>query len=105
MKILMVDDETDAQILFRQRFRKEITSNEMQFSFACSGHEALGYLNDHSHENTIVLSDINMPGMSGLELLSHIKQKYANPPRVVMMITAYGDENNYNHAMHLGADD
>jgi two-component system, chemotaxis family, chemotaxis protein CheY len=105
MKILMVDDETDAQILFRQRFRKEITSNEMQFSFACSGHEALGYLNDHHQEGMIVLSDINMPGMSGLELLSHIKRKFDNPPPVVMMITAYGDENNYNQAINLGADD
>ena len=50
----------------------------------------------------IILSDINMPGMSGLELLQNIKQKFENPPPVVMMITAYGDEENYNQAMKLG---
>ena len=105
MKILMVDDETDAQALFLQRFRKEIMSNETQFAFACSGNEAIGYLNDHLHESIIVLSDINMPGMSGLDLLGHIKQKYENPPPVVMMITAYGDEYSYEQAIKLGADD
>ena len=53
----------------------------------------------------LILSDINMPGMSGLELLDHIKQKYHKPPPVVMMITAYGDAENYNMAKSLGADD
>jgi CheY-like chemotaxis protein len=105
MKILMVDDETDAQLLFRQRFRKEIANNEIQFAFACSGNEALGYLNDHVNETKIILSDINMPGMSGLELLQNIKQKYDSPQPVVMMITAYGDEQNFNQAKSLGADD
>jgi CheY-like chemotaxis protein len=105
MKILMVDDETDAQALFKQRFRREIANNEMQFAFACSGNEALGYLNDHSDETKIVLSDINMPGMNGLELLKNIKQQFAQPQPKVMMITAYGDEQNFNHAMSLGADD
>jgi two-component system chemotaxis response regulator CheY len=105
MKILMVDDETDAQVLFRQRFRKEIANNEMQFAFACSGNEALRYLNDHADETKIVLSDINMPGMSGLELLKKIKQKFVSPQPIVMMITAYGDEQNYDQAKNLGADD
>ena len=53
----------------------------------------------------IILSDINMPGMSGLELLRHIKQKYSNPPPVVMMITAYGDSENFYIAKKLGADE
>ena len=105
MKILVVDDESDIKILFEQRFRKEIKSGEMDFIFANSGNEALAYLNNQSHEFVLILSDINMPGMSGLELLQKIKQKYQEPPPTVMMITAYGDDYNYNQAMSLGADD
>ena len=105
MKILVVDDEKDVQILFEQRFRKEIRTREMEFVFAFSGEEALVYLNNHDHEAVLILSDINMPGMSGLELLRHIKQKHHQPPPVVMMITAYGDKENYDMAMKLGADD
>ncbi len=105
MKILVVDDEKDVQLLFEQRFRKEIKSGEIHFVFAFSGEEALEYLNSHDHKAVLILSDINMPGMSGLELLQNIKEKYEKPPPVVMMITAYGDEENYNQAMQLGADD
>lgn len=107
MKILVVDDEKDVQVLFEQRFRKEMRSGEMQFVFAFSGEEALLYLNGHHHEHEAVLflSDINMPGMNGLELLRQIKEKHKEPPPVVMMITAYGDADNYNTAMRLGADD
>ena len=105
MKILVVDDEHDVKILFEQRFRKEIKDKEMEFVFAFSGEEALVYLNQHEHEAVLILSDINMPGMSGLQLLEQIKQKYHKPPPVVMMITAYGDKENYDTAMQLGADD
>lgn len=105
MKVLIVDDEKDVQILFEQRFRKEIKTGEMELAFAFSGEEALGFMKDHEHEAVLILSDINMPGMSGLELLRHIKEKYEKPPPVVMMITAYGDDENYNQAMKLGADD
>ena len=105
MNILVVDDERDVQVLFEQRFRKEIRNNEIVFAFAFSGEEALQYLHDHDHGAVLILSDINMPGMSGLELLRHIKEKYNAPPPVVMMITAYGDAENYNTAMRLGADD
>ncbi|HLY72146.1 MAG TPA: response regulator [Puia sp.] len=105
MKILVVDDETDIRTLFEQRFRKEIKSHEMDFAFAYSGDEALNYLTQFSHEAVLILSDINMPGMSGLELLKRIKQKFENPPPVVMMITAYGDAENYKQAIDLGADD
>ncbi len=105
MKVLVVDDEKDIQILFEQRFRKEIRENQINFAFAFSGEEALTYLNQHEHEAVLILSDINMPGMSGLELLEHIKQKYHKPPPVVMMITAYGDQENYDTAIRLGADD
>ncbi|HEU4861684.1 MAG TPA: response regulator, partial [Chitinophagaceae bacterium] len=104
MKILVVDDEKDVQVLFEQRFRKEIRNKEMEFAFAYSGEDALKYLNQ-LHEAVLILSDINMPGMSGLELLRHIKEKHHQPPPVVMMITAYGDAENYNTAMKLGADD
>jgi len=105
MKILVVDDERDVQALFEQKFRKEIKNKEIEFLFAFSGEEAVVYLGSHTHEAVLILSDINMPGMSGLDLLKHIKQKHHQPPPVVMMITAYGDTENYNTAMALGADD
>ncbi len=105
MKILVVDDEKDVQVLFEQRFRREIKSGEMHLAFAFSGEEALQYMQANEHEAVLILSDINMPGMSGLELLQHIKEKFEKPPPVVMMITAYGDDENYNQAMQLGADD
>ncbi len=105
MKILVVDDERDVQMLFEQKFRKEIRNEEMSFAFTFSGEEALQYLNSLDHEAVLILSDINMPGMSGLELLRHIKEEHHEPPPVVMMITAYGDAENYNTAMRLGADD
>lgn len=105
MKILVVDDERDVQTLFEQRFRKEIRNGDVNFSFSNSGQEALNYVLAHKHEIDLICSDINMPGMSGLELLKSIKQIYAVPPLVVMMITAYGDDENYNMAKKLGADD
>ncbi|MEP6467334.1 MAG: response regulator [Parafilimonas sp.] len=105
MKILVVDDERDIKDLFQQRFRKETKSGEMQFAFAFSGEEALEYVSDHNHEVVLILSDINMPGMSGLVLLEKIKEQFASPPPIVMMVTAYGDSENYSRAMQLGADD
>ena len=105
MKILVVDDERDIQTLFEQRFRREIRDGSMSFAFAYSGEDALSYLLNHVHEAVLILSDINMPGMSGLDLLKEIKRKFENPPPIVMMITAYGDADNYNTAMRLGADD
>jgi len=105
MKVLVVDDETDVKTLFEQRFRKELRSGEIELHFAFSGEQAIDYLNSHQQEAVLILSDINMPGMSGLELLRLIKEKFELPPRVVMMITAYGDDGNYNEAMKLGADD
>ncbi|HEX5624554.1 MAG TPA: response regulator [Saprospiraceae bacterium] len=105
MKILVVDDERDVQLLFEQRFRREIRNQEMDFVFAFSGEEAMNYLGEHRHEAVLILSDINMPGMSGLELLQKIKTEYKLPPPVVMMITAYGDAENHQTALRLGADD
>jgi two-component system, chemotaxis family, chemotaxis protein CheY len=62
-------------------------------------------MKNNKQEAVLILSDINMPGMSGLQLLRKIKEKYEVPPPVVMMITAYGDNENYTQAMQLGADD
>jgi|SRR5476651_531225 len=105
MKILVVDDEADVQPLFLQRFRKEIKSGEIQFNFAQSGEEAMSFLAVNHSEVVLILSDINMPGMSGLELLDKIRHTYEKPPPVVMMITAYGDDENYKRSMELGAND
>ena len=105
MKILVVDDEADVQPLFLQRFRKEIREHEFDFDFAMSGEEALAYLKEKHSEVVLILSDINMPGMSGIELLSKIRHDYAVPPPVVMMITAYADEENHRQAMQNGAND
>ena len=105
MKILVVDDEKDVQVLFQQRFRKEIKSEMLEFVFAFSGEEALQTLKAMRQEAVLILSDINMPGMSGLELLEHIKENYPAPPPVVMMITAYGDDENRQTAKRLGADE
>tara|TARA_R110000868_G_scaffold154031_2_gene380014 strand:+ start:1393 stop:1767 length:375 start_codon:yes stop_codon:yes gene_type:complete len=105
MKILVVDDEKDIQSLFLQRFRKEIKNSELEFVFAFSGEEALSTLKEMKQEAVLILSDINMPGMSGLDLLEQIKKKYFTPPPIVMMITAYGDAENYSNAKRLGADE
>lgn len=105
MKILVVDDEQDIKTLFEQRFRKEIKSGQVEFIFSFSGEDALQQLNKWEHEAMLILSDINMPGMSGLQLLENVKKKYMKPPPIVMMITAYGDEENHKIAKELGADD
>ncbi|MBS4033545.1 MAG: response regulator [Ignavibacterium sp.] len=104
MKIMVVDDEQDIKLLFEQRFRKEIKTGQVAFLFAFSGEEARDYLQSNGTENVNkILSDINMPGMNGLELLKWIKQNY--PELKVAMITAYGDQNNYNQAVEYGCDD
>ncbi|WP_205711214.1 response regulator [Hymenobacter sp. HDW8] len=106
MKILVVDDEPDVRQLFEQRFRREIRNGVFSFTFAYSGEEALEYLHDHFSEVVLILSDINMPGMSGLELLRRIKQEHPTPPPpTVMMITAYADQESHRQAMQLGAND
>ena len=105
MKILVVDDEVDIQELFLQKFRKEIRNGEVTFSFAISGEDALDYLHKHESEAVLILSDINMPGMSGIELLREIREKKAKPKPIVMLITAYGDDETRNRAVSLGADD
>ena len=103
MKIMIVDDERDIEFLFRQEFRKEVKQGLVELCYAFSGSEALEYLNIHnSPEVVCILSDINMPGMTGLELLKTVKDNF--PHIRVSMITAYGDEYNYNTAMSTGAE-
>lgn len=102
MKILFVDDEQDVEALFRQKFRKEIRSGEIELAFAFSGKQALDILGeDNPPKFVYVFSDINMPGMSGLELLEEIKSRF--PQIQVSMISAYGDSENYDKAMNSGA--
>lgn len=105
MRILVVDDEKDVQGLFEQSFRREIRNGETEFAFAFSGNDALHYLGEDDHEVLLILSDINMPGMSGIELLRNIRNRYTTTPPYVMMITAYGDQENYQTAIQSGAHD
>jgi CheY-like chemotaxis protein len=102
MKILIVDDEQDVEDLFRQKLRKEIRSGLLELEFAFSGKQALEILDSEKPPKVVyVFSDINMPGMSGLEMLEIIKNKF--PHIQVSMISAYGDEANYKKAMDSGA--
>jgi two-component system, chemotaxis family, chemotaxis protein CheY len=104
MKLLVVDDESDVQFLFQQKFRKEIKSGEMQIRYAFNGISALELIESlEDKTDYLILTDINMPEMSGMELLKEIKNRY--PELKVIMITAYGDEQNFNMAKKLGADD
>ena len=104
--ILVVDDEPDVEMLFRQHFRRDLREGRFTMEFAQSGDMALQRISGAAGVSLIlILSDINMPGMSGLELLRHIKTRFEQPPPVVMMITAYGDPENHGQAIKLGADD
>ncbi|PWC39107.1 response regulator [Azospirillum sp. TSO35-2] len=102
--ILVVDDEPDIEDLFRQRFRAELRRGELALHFAASAEEALESLSAGLQpEAVLVLSDINMPGMSGLDLLQRLR---ADDPAVpVIMVTAYGDTENRRRALDSGATD
>ena len=101
--ILMVDDEPDAQELFRQNFRREIRKGVYTFDFALSGEAALEVMKGQEPpEVVLVLSDINMPGMSGIELLARLRKTW--PDVGVFMITAYGDTATETRARDLGAE-
>ena len=101
-KILVVDDEADLQILIKQKFRKQIRNNVYEFIFALNGNEALDQLEKHTDVD-LVLSDINMPEMDGLTLLSKINEQHSILKSVV--VSAYGDMENIRTAMNLGAFD
>jgi CheY-like chemotaxis protein len=103
VKVLVVDDEPDVELLFRQKFRREVRGGSLELHFARSGEEALTRLAEPGVADVVlILSDINMPGMHGLELLRRIKEQ--SPELKVCMITAYDDSEKYETAMRYGAD-
>ncbi|RPI73036.1 MAG: response regulator [Ignavibacteriales bacterium] len=104
MRLIVVDDERDMKLLFEQKFRKELRRGEIQIHYAFDGHSALQLINKiENPESYLILSDINMPEMNGIELLKKIKERY--PKLKVIMITAYGDEQNVSAAKKYGAEE
>jgi CheY-like chemotaxis protein len=102
VSILVVDDEPDVALLFRQQFRREVRDGTYVMHIANSGEMALEQLSQGIEPTLIViLSDINTPGMDGLQLLEAIKERFPNIP--VMMVTAYGDDERRRRASDLGA--
>src|SRR4029077_20782005 len=101
--ILVVDDEPDVEVLFRQQFRRDIRSDRFTMELAQSAPMALQRITDAAdHSLILILSDINMPGMSGLELLP--KAKALRPDVPIIMITAYGDAETKRKALEKGAE-
>jgi CheY-like chemotaxis protein len=101
--ILVVDDEPDVEVLFRQLFRRDLSASRFTMEFAQSAPAALQRIADATGVSLIlILSDINMPGMSGLELLP--KAKALRPDVPVIMITAYGDAETKRKALQHGAE-
>jgi CheY-like chemotaxis protein len=101
--ILVVDDEPDVEVLFRQQFRRDLREGRFVMDFAQSGDMALRHIADAKDVSLIlILSDINMPGMTGLELLP--KAKAARPDVPIIMITAYGDADTKRKALENGAE-
>lgn len=101
--ILVVDDEPDVEMLFRQQFRRDLRAGRFTMEFARSAAAALRRIADAADVTLIlILSDINMPGMSGLELLPKVKAAHPDVP--VIMITAYGDAETKRTALERGAE-
>ena len=101
--ILVVDDEPDVEVLFRQQFRRDLRAGRYSMEFAQSAPMAIQRITDTGDESLIlILSDINMPGMSGLELLP--KAKAMRPDVPIIMITAYGDAETKRKALENGAE-
>jgi class 3 adenylate cyclase len=101
-KILVVDDETDLEMLIKQKFRRQIREHEYEFIFAANGNEAIEKLHQHDDVD-IVLSDINMPEMDGLTLLTQLNE--ISPLIKAVIVSAYGDMDNIRTAMNRGAFD
>ena len=101
--ILVVDDEPDVEMLFRQQFRRDLRAGRFAMEFAPSAPAALARIAEASAALILILSDINMPGMTGLELLREVKKRW--PGLVVIMVSAYGDAENRRRAIDYGASD
>ena len=102
--VLVVDDEPDVEALFRQQFRRDLRAQRFVMDFASSAPDALARVGSTiEHSLILVLSDINMPGMTGLEMLPKIKEMRPEVP--VIMITAYGDADTKRKALENGATD
>ena len=100
--VLVVDDEPDVEALFRQQFRRDLRAQRFMMEFANSGAEALARIASTIEQSLIlILSDINMPGMTGLEMLPKVKEIRPDVP--VIMITAYGDAETRRKAIESGA--
>ena len=103
LKILIVDDEQDVEMMFRQQFRKQVKAGEVELHFAFSAPDALTYMDTlKPFDIVMLLSDINMPGMTGLQLLEEVKK--IHPHLRVIMITAYGNPHYISESELLGAD-
>ena len=102
--VLVVDDEPDVEALFRQQFRRDLRAERFIMDFACSAPDALARVGaTREHSLILILSDINMPGMTGLEMLPKVKE--IRPEVPVIMITAYGDADTKRKALENGATD
>lgn len=102
VSVLVVDDEPDLEVLFRQQFRRELRARRFVVDFAGSAAQALNRISDTGEQTLIlILSDINMPGMSGLEMLPELRARRPDVP--VIMITAYGDAETRKTALERGA--
>ena len=100
--IVVVDDEPDVEDMFRQQFRRDLRAGRFTMEFALSAPAALEQMKAIPDPSLIlILSDINMPGMTGLEMLPRVKAERPNVP--VIMITAYGDDETRKRASELGA--
>ncbi|AHY52213.1 response regulator [Bradyrhizobium japonicum] len=100
--ILVVDDEPDVEALFRQQFRRDLRAGRFQMEFAPSASDALRLASEVRDPSLIlILSDINMPGMSGLDMLPKVRAEHPDVP--VIMITAYGDAETRRKAIERGA--
>jgi CheY-like chemotaxis protein len=100
--VLVVDDEPDVEALFRQQFRRDLRAQRFLMDFANSAPDALARVGDtREHSLILILSDINMPGMTGLEMLPRVKEIRPDVP--VIMVTAYGDADTRRKAMAGGA--
>ena len=101
--VLVVDDEPDVEALFRQQFRRDLRAQRFVMDFASSAPDALALVSSTIGQLILILSDINMPGMTGLEMLPKVKEMRPEVP--VIMITAYGDADTKRKALENGATD